>query len=310
MNAVKRNVRNLALVVPLLLAGLVFFSCHDSIFEDINKESSIGEDRIKGGATGFVSYHGCIYFAPTNDGVIYRKSNDPVSCHHRGDWDSIRCPEVPIFLAVEDDYLYMLTTTFANGSGDFEGVNMPTGFYEYRSKNPGDWGARIASYAYDIAGTNIPTRYKNQHTKVRAPAGGLYSIESNTNILYLNSMPILYADQKDVKVGSWWCLAGTSDQLILGTSVGLYHMTIGSTDINDDVAPNDISTAKSIFSGMTVLALYVAGTDRYSDGAWACSATNESNSVIYVFTTGPGSSYASQNGLYSYIPGQGWDSEF
>ena len=294
----------------LLLAGITFFSCHDSIYEDINKESSIGEDRIKGGATSFVKFNGCIYVAPTNEGVIYRKPE--VNCYSRGGWEAVSCPNTPIFLAEEGGILYMLTTIFKEGSGDFEGINLPNGFYEYISStgNSDSWFFR-ASYVYDKEGTHIPSRYKNQHTKVR-PNGSssAYSIDTNSNVLYWGNTAILLADQNDVQVGSWWCLAGTSDQLIMGTSTGLYHMQIGSTDINDDVAPNTLSTAKSIFGGMTILALYVAGTTRDSTGAWSCSGQPEINSVIYAFATGPGSAYAAQNGLYSYIPGLGWDSEY
>ena len=206
----------------------------------------------------------------------------------------------------------MLTTNFEEGSGDNEGINLPNGFYEYISStgNSDSWFFN-ASYIYNKEGTYIPARYKDQHTRVR-PNGSaaVYSVTTNSNVLYLDNTAILLADQRDVQVGSWWCLAGTSDQLIMGTSTGLYHMPLGSTDINDEVAPNTLSTAKSIFGGMTILALYVAGTTRDSSGAWSCSSLPEINSVIYVFATGPGSAYASQNGLYSYIPGLGWDSEY
>lgn len=309
MKAMRIQKQCLVLLLPLLLAGITFFSCHDSIFEDINEESSIGDERIKGGATGFAVFNGQIYVAPTNPGTIYRKSE--YLSGSRGHWESIDCPNTPIFLAVEGSTLYMLTTTFHAGSGYAEGISVPTGFYEYTSStgNSDSW-THVADYAYDLDGTNIPSRYKNQHTKVLSPSHGTYSIDTNTNILYQNSTAILYADQADVKVGSWWCIAGTRDQLILGTSSGLYDMPIGSTDLDDEVAPNDHSSSRSIFSGMTILALYVAGTTRNSSGEWSCSGQSETDSVIYVFATGPGSSYASQNGLYSYIPGQGWDSEY
>lgn len=314
MSIREHNIRHLAIIIPLLLAGLVFSGCHDPIFEDIKKESSIGEDRIKGGATGFVTFKGYIYFAPANEGVIYRKPNNAESWHTRGNWDAVSCPDVPVYLAVSDDgqTLYMLTTTFKEGTDDFSGINMPSGYYEYKSTSgdSGSWGERINSYRYGILGTDIPDRYKNQNTAVRSPSNKVYTIAANSNILYEDGTPILYADQKDVRVGSWWSLAGTNDQLILGTSTGLYHMHIGSTDINDEVAPNDFSTAKSIFGGMTILTIYVAGTTKDSTGAWSCSNTSETSSTIYVFATGSGSAYASQNGLYSYIPDQGWDSEF
>ncbi|MBP5157722.1 MAG: hypothetical protein ILP18_07630 [Treponema sp.] len=314
MSIQRNNIRRAAFILPLLLAGAVFFGCHDSIFEDIKQESAIGEDRIKGGATGFVVFKGHIYFAPTNEGVIYRKANNSSSWYNRGHWEAISCPEIPVYLATSDDgqTLYLLTTTFQEGTDDFSGVNMPTGYYEYTSTSgdSGSWSSRINSYKYGILGTDIPDRYKEQNTRVRAPSGKVYSVAANSNVLYEDRTPILYADQKDVKVGSWWCIAGTHDNLILGTSVGLFHMHTGSTDINDEVAPNDFSTAKSIFSGMTILSIYVGGTTKDSTGAWSCSDTSETSSVIYVFATGAGSSYAAQNGLYSYIPGQGWDSEF
>ncbi len=298
----------LAIFVTLLLTGGSFFGCHDSIFEDINKESAIAEDRIKGGVTSFVVFNGRIYVAPANNGVIYRKNES--RCRDRGDWDAISCPNTPIFLAVDGSTLYMLTTIFENGSGDTEGINLPTGYYEYTSRSgDSDSWDYVARYDYDQEGTHIPSKYKNQHTKVNTSAG-TYSTSTNSNVLYLDNTAVLYADQNDVKVGSWWSIAGTADQLILGTSAGLFHMKIGSTDINDEVAPNDLSTSKSIFSGMTILSLFVAGTRMNSSGAWNCSSQSETDSVIYVFATGAGSAYVSQNGLYSYIPGQGWDSEF
>lgn len=311
MSITRGNIRHIALTLPLILAGMAFFGCHDPIFEDINKESSINEDRIKGSITSFVVYDGYLYCAPANEGVIYRKANNSSSWRSRGGWDDVDCPETPVFLATENGYLYMLTTTFENGSGASEGIYMPTGYYEYRTTTPGNWGDRVATYGYDMTGDTIPSKYKNQHTKVRTSDDTVYSTTPNSNILYRNNEAILYADQRDVKVGSWWSLAGTNDQLIIGTNTGLYHMQIGSTDINDDVAPNDKSTAKSIFSGMTILSVYVAGTVKDSSGsAWWKSNSNEVDSVIYVFATGPGSGYASQNGLYSYIPGDGWNSEF
>ena len=307
----KGKIRHIALTLPLLIAGMIFFSCHDPIFEDINKESSINEDRIKGGVTAFVVYDGYLYCAPANNGVIYRKRNNSSGWNNRGDWEDISCPGVPVYLAVENGYLYMLTTTFENGSGASEGIFMPTAYYEYRTTTPGNWGDRINAYGYDMYGDSVPAKYKNQHTRVRTSDTDVYSTATNTNVLFRNNEAILYADQKDVRVGSWWCLAGTRDQLILGTSTGLYHMQIGSTDINDEVAPNDKSTSNSIFNGMTILSVYVAGTVKDSSGtAWWKSDTNETESVIYVFATGAGSAYAKQNGLYSYIPGQGWDSEF
>ncbi len=310
MSMTKGKLRHIALTLPLLLAGMVFFSCHDPIFEDINKESAINDERIKGSMSSFVIYDDYIYCAPANEGVIYRKRNSSSSMRSRGGWDDMDCPETPVYLAEEDGYFYMLTTTFENGSGASEGIYMPTGYYEYRTRNPGDWGDRIDSYGYDMTGDNLPSRYKNQHAKVKASDGTVYSTTANTNVLYRDNEAILYADQKDVKVGSWWCLAASRDQIILGTSTGLYHMQVGSTDINDDVAPNDKSTAKSIFSGMTILTVYVEGMERNSSGLWECADDDETDSVIYVFATGPGSGYASQNGLYSYIPGAGWDSEF
>ena len=306
MKALKKNIRNAVLTLPLLLAGIAFFSCHDPIFEDINKESAINEDRIKGGISCFVPYNGHVYVAPANDGVIYRKNLNDV--RNRGDWESVRCPKIPIYLAKENGCLYMLATEFDNGSGDYDGINMPTKFYEYKTDDPGNWGDPIDTYKYDTSGTYIPSRYKNQHSKV-STTSGTYSIATNTNELFLGNEMILRADQRDVRAGSWWCLAGTNDQLIIGSSVGLLHMQIGSTDIDDDVAPNEISTSKSVFGGMTILAVYVAGTDM-TDGVWQSSTSNEADCVIYAFATGTGSSYASQNGLYSYIPGKGWDSEF
>ncbi len=304
----QKNIHYLVVMISLLLASLSFFSCHDSIFEDINEESAIDNNRIKGGATSIITFNGKIYVAPTNTGVIYRKNeSDRFS---RGGWEDISCPNTPIFLTVDGSTLYMLTTIFQEGSGDYTGLNLPIGFYEYISTtgNSDSW-TYVASYAYDQDGTYIPAKYKNQHSQVSSSAG-TYKIETNTNILYLNNNAILLADQKDVQVGSWWCIGGTADQLILGTSVGLFDMPIGSTDLDDDVAPNDFSTSKSIFAGMTILSIYVAGTSRNASGAWSCSGQAETDSVIYVFATGAGSAYAAQNGLYSYIPGQGWNSEY
>ncbi len=310
MSITKGNIRNIALALPLLLAGTVFFSCHDPIFEDINKESAINDERIKGSMSAFVIYDDYIYCAPANEGVIHRKKNSASSLRSRGGWDDVRCPETPVYLAEEDGYLYMLTTTFENGSGASEGIYMPTGYYEYRTKNPGDWGSRINTYGYDMTGDLLPSKYKNQHTKVRASDNTVYSMSTNTNVLYRDNEAILYADQKEVKVGSWWCIAASKDQIILGTNTGLYHMQMGSTDINTDDAPSDKSTARSIFSGMTILTVYVEGMEKESSSIWKSSGINETDAVIYVFATGPGSGYASQNGLYSYIPGEGWDSEF
>lgn len=275
--------------VLVFVSIISFTGCHDSIFADIKNEINIDSGRMRGSINSFEVFGSYIYVAPAHKGKIYRKPTGNVGT--RKGWESINTPDTPVYLSSQGSTLYMLSVTFTEGSGDWEGMNIPV-YHEYVSSNGVNWSGPIASYNWDEDGNNIPGMYKNKYST--ATSGGItYSISPGVSDSVYGSDGTVHED--DDKTGYLWCLAATSDYILVGSNMGLYHFHVGS---NDKPTDNVVGNANGVFDEFRIWAIWVENP-----------ALPEGQSVIYVFGSPIGSNNADSEGFYSYIPGDGWNSE-
>lgn len=267
-------------------------SCHDSIFETIENEIALDKSGLRGSIGSIVEYGGYLYVTPMNKGVIYRKL---AAANEKGGWQKLSAPKTPVAIALSGSTLYMLAVDWAEGSGDYEGYNVPT-YFEYTSTSGTSWGNPIATYSYQENSGNLPSKYKNQHCSV-TNSHGTYSISSS----YSTSSISTPAGSQDLGEGLIYAITATANTVIVGTTTGIYSFDIqsnGSLGGKSTYVGNRNGTdASSTFTG-DVPVVYVPSTYR---------AENEGAGPIYAYNSPTGSGGTTNEGLMAFFPGSGWN---
>lgn len=273
--------------------SLMFTSCHDSIFETIENEIALDKSGIRGSMGSIVEYNGYLYVTPMNKGVIYRKS---ASANTKGGWQKLSAPKTPVAIALSGSTLYMLAVDWAEGSGDYEGYNVPT-YFEYTSTSGTSWGNPIATYSYQENSGNLPSRYKNQHCSVTV-GSVTYSIPSSCST---DTISISGHSAFDVNEGYIYAITATANTVIVGTTTGIYSLNIQSDGSlggkSTYVGDRNGTDASSTFTG-DVPVVYVPSTYR---------TANEGAGPIYAYNSPTGSGGTTNEGLMAFFPSSGWN---
>ncbi len=277
-----------------VLSVFLLTGCHDAIFEEIEKEVSVDESRIYGSCSAFIEFNNMVYIATAANKELYRHAKSNTG---KGHWQSISTPEIPVFLSNHGGYLYLLTVTYSEGSGDYEGYNIPE-YHEFRSSTgeSNSWGSKLATYTYDENGNNIPSYYKYQNSSVTASDGNTYTIgtTSNADHVYKNGTHVATNDNCEM-----WCIAATSNYLLLGGIPDVYKLPLSNCNIGSVTTfDTTIEGETNIFESLRIWAIYVVDpTVPYLQ------------SPIFLFGAPTGGTNADKAGLYAYYPGSGWNSD-
>ncbi|MCR5762610.1 MAG: hypothetical protein K6G00_04425 [Treponema sp.] len=271
-----------------MISGLT--ACHDSIFESIENEIALDESGIRGSMGSIVEYGEYLYITPMNKGVIYRKS---ASATTKGGWQSISAPKTPVAVSLDGSTLYMLAVDWEEGTGDWEGYNVPK-YFEYTSTNGTDWSYTGSSYSYTSDASDVPSRYKNQCCSITV-GSYTYSIPSSYST---DTITVSNGTTKDVDEGYIYAITATGNSVIVGTEQGIFSMPIQSDgslgDKTSTVAGHD--TSSTFTSDVPIV--YVPEAFRN---------VNEGDGPIYAYNSPVGSSGTTNEGLMAYFPGSGWN---
>lgn len=266
--------------------SLMFTSCHDSIFETIENEIALDKSGIRGSMGSIVEYGGWLYITPMNKGVIYRKS---ATANTKGGWQKLSAPRTPVAIALDGGTLYMLAVDWAEGSGDYEGYNVPT-YFEYTSTNGENWSYTNRSFGYLENSSNLPLRYKNQCCSVTVN-GITYSIPSSYST---DTISISSGGSFDVDEGYIYAITATGNSVIVGTENGLYSMHINGGSLENKTSyVGDGSTDTNSTLSNDVPIVYVPSAFR---------TVNEIEAVIYAYNCPRGSGGTTNEGLMAYFP--------
>lgn len=267
-------------------------SCHDSIFETIENEIALDKSGLRGSIGSIVEYGGWLYVTPMNKGVLYRKS---ATARSKGGWNKISAPKTPVAIALSGSTLYMLSVDWDEGSGDYEGYNVPT-YFEYTSTDGTNWTYINNKYGYTEDSSNLPARYKNQHCSVTAGNGKSYSIPSS----YSTSVITTPNGSQNLDEGYIFAITATYDTVIVGTTTGIYSYKIQSNGSLTDKSTHVGDLEKDASSTFTrdVPVVYVPNDSR---------TKSETDAVIYAYNSPLGSSGTQNEGLMAYFPGSGWN---
>ena len=278
---------HLLLLACTFFSAIFFSGCHDSIFESIENEIALDKSGIRGSMGSIVEYGAWLYITPMHKGEIFRKK---AKAREKGGWESISAPKTPIAITNDGGTLYLLTVDWVEGTGDYEGYNVPA-YFEYTSTNGTSWAGPIAQYSYDKDSNNVPARYKNQCCSVTI-GSYTYSIPSSysTDTISITPGSDTKRVEKDVYIFS---ITATANTVIVGTELGIYSLPIES----DGSLGTPKQQAGDTFTSHVPI-VYVPNDSRNR---------NENNAVIYAYNS-PRGSYGTQNeGLMAYFPGSGWN---
>ncbi len=276
--------------------SLMFTSCHDSIFETIENEIALDKSGIRGSMGSIVEYGDApnryLYITPMNKGVIYRKS---ASANTKGGWQKLSAPKTPVAIASSGGTLYMLAVDWAEGSGDYEGYNVPT-YFEYTSTNGTSWNFINKTYPYQENSGNLPSRYKNQHCTV-TNSYGTYSIGTSNSTTSISTP----AGSQDLKEGLIYAITATANTVIIGTTRGIFSFDIkpnGSLDGESTYVGNrnGNDTASTLTGDVPVV--YVPSNYR---------TANEGSGPIYAYSCPMSSGGTTNEGLMAFFPSSGWN---
>ena len=274
--------------------ALMFTSCHDSIFETIENEIALDKSGIRGSMGSIVEYtDGNLYITPMNKGVIYRKS---ATANTKGGWQKLSAPKTPVAIALDGGTLYMLAVDWAEGSGDYEGYNVPT-YFEYTSTNGTSWSYTNRSFGYSENSSNLPSRYKNQCCSVTV-GGVTYSIPSS---LTTDTITISSGGSKNADKGYIYAITATGSSVIIGTETGLYSLPIVSGGLGTPtpyVGDGSTDTNSTLTNDVPIV---------YVPQKYRNDRTAEASSVIYAYNCPRGSGGTTNEGLMAYFPGSGWN---
>ena len=276
-------------LISFLFMMLGFAGCHDSIFETIENEIALDESGIRGSMGSIVEYGGYLYITPMNKGVLYRKSATATT---KGGWQSISAPKTPIAIALSGSTLYMLAVDWDEGEGDWEGYNVPT-YFEYTSTNGTSWNY-ISKYSFTEDSSNLPSKYKNQQCSITV-GSYTYSIPSSYST---DTITISNGKSYDVDKGEIFAITATANTIIVGTTKGIYSMTIKSDGSLENTTSKVAGKDTSSTFTKDVPIVYVPTTFR---------SKSETDAVIYAYNSPSGSSGTTNEGLMAYFPASGWN---
>ena len=241
-----------------------------------------------------VEHNGYLYVTPMNKGVIYRKS---ASANTKDGWEKLSAPKTPVAIALSGSTLYMLAVDWAEGSGDYEGYNVPT-YFEYTSTNGENWSYTNRSFGFSEDSSNLPARYKNQCCSVTNSQGTYSILTGKSNDTTWISTP---AGSQDLGEGLIYAITATANTVIVGTTNGIFSFDIqsnGSLGGKSTKVGNRTGTdAASTFTG-DVPVVYVPSTYR---------AKNEGEGPIYAYNSPTGSGGTTNEGLMAFFPSSGWN---
>lgn len=282
---------HLLLLACTFFSAIFFSGCHDSIFESIENEIALDKSGIRGSMGSIVEYGGNLYITPMHKGEIFRKS---ATAREKGGWESISAPKTPIAITNDGGTLYLLAADWVEGTGDYEGYNVPA-YFEYTSNDGTSWAGPVAQHSYDKDSNNVPARYKNQCCSVTT-GGHTYSIPSSYTTEYISTP----TGSKKVCDGYIFSITATANTVIVGTELGIYSLPIesgGSLGTPTTHVGDSSKDASSTFTSHVPI-VYVPNGSR---------TKNESAAVIYAYNSPRGSSGTQNEGLMAYFPGSGWN---
>lgn len=275
---------HILLLACTFFSAILFSGCHDSIFESIENEIALDKSGIRGSMGSIVEYtDGYLYITPMHKGEIFRKSATATT---RGGWNRISAPKTPIAITNDGGTLYLLAVDWVEGTGDYEGYNVPA-YFEYTSNDGTNWAGPVAQHSYDKDSNNVPARYKNQCITATTGDGDRYSIGSSNSSSKI-STPL---GEKDLEKGLIYSVTATKNSAIVGTERGIFSIRKNGSDLIITQTIAGIDTSSTFNRDVPIVYVPTAFQNK-----------NESEAAIYAYNSPSGSGGTQKEGLMAYFP--------
>ncbi len=149
------------LTILLFISTSIFTSCHDAIFDMIDKEVKLESNGIMGDIHSIVPFGDFLYCA--NGKALYKKTNESSNStgNYNEQWEKVSTTDLSgtiEFLASDNNYLYALTYTFSENASSYNVVSEIKCFYS----SDGESFTEI-----DFSSTGISENYLNTTSYVK-----------------------------------------------------------------------------------------------------------------------------------------------